>query len=127
MKKVVLIFLFFAGISCAKKEGKKEVVIEDHTTVTPYDTTAIDSFSTGAISVDVARKIKMSSVAFQDSLMQVRKKMEAEKLLKKEKDDKDKATKKAEEDLKKAEASKLKKEKDKSLPENPLKINPSKP
>ena len=127
MNKIVLIFLFFVGISCAKKEAKKEVVIEDHTTPAPYDTIAIDSFSTGAISVDVARKIKMSSIAFQDSLMQVRKKIEAEKLLQKEKDDKDKEIKKVEENLKKSEASKLKKEKDQSIIENQPKINTTKP
>jgi hypothetical protein len=43
--------------------------------------------------------------------------MEAEKLLQKEKEEVEKATKKGEEDLKKAEASKLKKEKEKTAPE----------
>lgn len=34
----------------------------------PYDTVAVDSFSAGAISVDIAAQIRMSSQAYQDSL-----------------------------------------------------------
>lgn len=37
----------------------------------PYDTAAVDSFSAGAISVDVAAQIRMSSQAYQDSLKAV--------------------------------------------------------
>lgn len=102
-------------ISCTKKEAAKKFSVQDNSSVAPYDTIAIDSFSTGAISVNIARKIKMSSQIYQDSLKNVRKKLDAEKLLQKETDEKNKADKKAEEDKKKAEASKLKKEKAKEM------------
>lgn len=117
MKNFIAFSFFLLMISCGKKEVKKEAVVQENATVPPYDTIAVDSFSNGAVSVDIARKIKMSSLAYQDSLKEVRKKMEAEKLIQKEKEEQGKATKKVEEDVKKAEALKLKKEKEKSNPE----------
>ena len=49
-----------------------------------YDTTAVDSFSTGAVSVDIARKIRMSSPQYLDSVKQARKLQEEENKLKAE-------------------------------------------
>lgn len=85
-------------LSCGKKDVQMTET-ELPETVT-YDTTAIDSFSPGAISVDVARQIRMSSLAYQDSVRKVREQMEIEKALK-EKEAKEKAEK---EKLKKEEA-----------------------
>jgi ASC-1-like (ASCH) protein len=127
MKNFLACLFFLLMISCGKKDVEKEVFVEENSKIAPYDTIAIDSFSNGAISVDIARKIKMSSVAYQDSLKEVRKKMEAEKLLQKEKEESDKATKKVEEDLKKSEALKAKKEKEKKTPEASIPDNVIKP
>lgn len=127
MKNFLAFSLFLLMISCGKKEAEKEAFVEDTPKTAPYDTIAIDSFSTGAISVDIARKIKMSSVAYQDSLKQVRVKMEADKLLQKEKEESDKATKKVEEDLKKTEALKAKKAKEKTTSETSTPDNVIKP
>lgn len=117
MKNFIVFSFFLLMVSCGNKEVVSEAVVEENVAIPPYDTIAVDSFSTGAMSVDIARNIKMSSVAYQDSLRDVLKKMEAEKLLQKEKEEVEKATKKGEEDLKKAEASKLKEEKDNATPE----------
>lgn len=127
MKNFIAFSFFLLMISCGKKEVEKEVFIQENSKITPYDTIAVDSFSTGAISVDVARKIMISSIAYQDSLKEVHKKMEAEKLLQKEKEEQGKATKKVEEDQKKTEALKLKKEKEKSIPEISTPDNTTKP
>lgn len=104
-----LLFIF----SCSKKTVDQSLITEENSAILPYDTIAIDSFSAGATSVDVARKIKMSSQKFQDSLMQVKLKNAEEQLLKKEKDEKLNLEKKAPEALKKNEAE-IKKAKEKS-------------
>jgi hypothetical protein len=44
-----------------------------------YDTAAVDSFSTGAVSVDIARKIRMSSPQYLDSVKQAKKLQERRK------------------------------------------------
>ena len=119
--------LFLLMISCGKKEIKIDNESEEISAKAPYDTIPVDSFSKGAISVDIARKIKMSSIAYQDSLKEVRKKMEAEKLVQKEKEEKDKIAKKLDEENKKAEELKLKKEKAKSEIEIPAVDNTTKP
>lgn len=84
--------LMLSFVACSKTESAQIVSVEN---IHPeYDTTAIDSFSSGAISVDIARKIRMSSQTYQDSLKEVLKvenevarlKKEA---LEKEKKDKD--------------------------------------
>lgn len=49
-----------------------------------YDTVAVDSFSAGAMSVDVAEQIRKSSFAYQDSIKKVRKKQEEERLAREE-------------------------------------------
>ncbi|KYH05965.1 hypothetical protein ABE425_23190 [Chryseobacterium cucumeris] len=88
--------------ACSKKESpgfgaEQEVRVR-------YDTTAVDSFSTGAVSVDIARKIRMSSPQYLDSVKQARKLQEEENKLKAELEKETKA--KQEEEKKKAEAEK---------------------
>jgi len=91
---LVSAFLFFA---CSKKESADVDVIQE---MKPdYDTAAIDSFSTGATSIDVVRQIRMSSQKYQDSVKQALKLQEEEKRLKAELD---KENKKKEEEKKKS-------------------------
>jgi hypothetical protein len=110
MKNVFVFSLLLLIISCGKKEDDKEVMVQENSAIAPYDTIAIDSFSTGAISANIALQIKISSQQYKDSLKDVLKKIEAEKLLKKEELEKDKATKIIEAEKKKNEELKLKKE-----------------
>jgi hypothetical protein len=107
MKKTVLFFFFLLMISCNKKEIENESLSKE-SLIPPYDTVAIDSFSAGATSVDVARQIKISSMQYQDSLRKIQAKMEEEKLLNKQKEEKEKEEKKIEEEKKKAEETKKK-------------------
>lgn len=93
------IILFTA---CSKKESpgfgaEQEVKIS-------YDTTAVDSFSTGAVSVDIARKIRMSSSQYIDSVKQAKKLQDEENKIKAELEKENKA--KQEEEKKKAETEK---------------------
>ena len=106
MKNFSFIVLLILLFSCGKKVSQERLVTEEDSSIPPYDTVAIDSFSNGATSVDVVRKIRMASQQFQDSLKKVKLKNEEEKILQKSKDDQLKAEKKAEENKKKAEASK---------------------
>lgn len=110
MKNIFVFSLLLLMISCGKKEVDKEVDVQENSAIAPYDTIAIDSFSTGATSANIARQIKISSQQYQDSLKDVLKKIEAEKLLKKEELEKDKATKIVEAEKKKTEELKLKNE-----------------
>ena len=59
MKKLIAIFFFILMISCAKESQKNQHSELAVSAVPPYDTVAIDSFSAGATSVDVARKIRI--------------------------------------------------------------------
>lgn len=98
----ILIMLFTA---CSKKESpgfgaEPEVKMN-------YDTTAVDSFSTGAVSVDIARKIRMSSPQYLDSVKQAKKLQDEENKLKAELEKENKA--KQEENKKKTEAEKKQK------------------
>ncbi|WP_126652853.1 hypothetical protein [Chryseobacterium aureum] len=98
----IFILLFTA---CSKKESpgfgaEQEVSMK-------YDTTAVDSFSTGAVSVDIARKIRMSSPQYLDSVKQAKKLQEEENKLKAELEKENKA--KQEEEKKKTEAEKKQK------------------
>ncbi len=86
MPKTLLFFLFL--ISCGKQSTDKHRVEVDTSTAAPYDTIAIDSFSPGATTVDIVRKIKISSQRFQDSLREVKRKNEEEQLLLKAKEEK---------------------------------------
>ena len=124
MKKILGILMIFTIISCSKK-----AIVEDgfskESLVPKYDTLPIDSFSTGATSVDVARKIRISSQKYQDSLKEIRVNLEKEKILKKSEEEKLKAEKTLEEAKKKAED--LKKEKKKSEVEISPAANPVTP
>ncbi|MBQ0152373.1 MAG: hypothetical protein KBS61_05725 [Chryseobacterium sp.] len=83
----------FTFLACSKQEPVDFVEKED--TRATYDTTAIDSFSNGAVSVDIARKIRMSSQAYQDSLKEVLKVEKEMARLKKEELEKEKKEKEA--------------------------------
>ena len=108
MRTIYFILILGFLFSCGKERAKQIVVIQENTSIPPYDTIAIDSFSQGATSVDIARKIKMSSLKFQDSLKQIKVKTQEEQLLKKAKDEKLELEKKATEAQKKIDAEKLK-------------------
>lgn len=113
MKNIITISILFFLISCGKESAKKRIIVEEKSSVPPYDTIAIDSFSQGATSVDIAAKIKMSSRKFQDSLRQIKLKNEEERLLKKATDEKLELEKKTAESQKKKEAE-INKAKEKS-------------
>ncbi|MGA9212098.1 hypothetical protein [Kaistella sp.] len=113
MKNSSIIIILFFLISCGKETATQAIVVQENTAIAPYDTIAIDSFSQGATSVDVARKIRMSSQKVQDSLKQIKLKNEEELVLKKAKDEQLKAEKKAEEIKNKA-AEELHKAKEKA-------------
>ncbi|QDP85368.1 hypothetical protein FNJ88_07250 [Chryseobacterium sp. SNU WT5] len=113
MKSIPLLLVLIFFSSCGKENVAQSLAFEENNSVPPYDTVAIDSFSQGATSIDIARKIEMSSFKFQDSLKQVKLKIEEEQLLKKEKDEKASAEKKAEE-IKKRTDAEPKKAKDKA-------------
>lgn len=106
MKNLVLAVFVFSIVltACSKKETAGFAVQED--VKVQYDTVAIDSFSNGAASMDVVRRIKMSSQAYQDSLKEAKKIQDQEKKLKEEleKDNK----KKLEEENKKTDEGKQK-------------------
>ena len=99
-------FIFLVLImSCSKKEPADLYPAENPKA--NYDTTAIDSFSNGATSVDIVRQIRISSQQYQDSLKEAIKLQEQEKKLKEELEKENK--KKADEDKKKAEEEKKQK------------------
>lgn len=76
-------FVFSAFVlSCSKKEPSD--LYPADSPKANYDTTAIDSFSKGATSVDVVREIRMSSRKYQDSVKEALKAQEQENKLKDE-------------------------------------------
>ncbi|MEC3874156.1 hypothetical protein [Chryseobacterium salviniae] len=84
MKNLFLI-LFIASISavsCSKKEPQD--LYPEESPKANYDTMAIDSFSAGAISVDVAEQIRKSSQKYQDSVREALKLQEQEAKIKEE-------------------------------------------
>lgn len=95
-----LFFIIFisliSAVSCSKKEPQD--LYPADSPKASYDTMAVDSFSDGAISVDVAEQIRMSSQKYQDSLKEALKILEQEKKIKEELEKENK--KKAEEDKK---------------------------
>ena len=117
MKNYIFFVLFIILFSCGKDEVQI-VPAEKEIATVPYDTTAIDSFSVGATSVDVARQIKISSLKYQDSLKKIAVKVEEDRLLNKAQEEKEKLDKKLAEEKKKQE--KAKKEKQNSQTENQL-------
>ena len=108
-KNSIALLAIFILFSCSKKKSEDNLNEENYVEIA-YDTMAIDSFSTGAISVDVAEQIRKSSVAYQDS---IRKGKIAADIAKKDLEDKQK--------LEKLEKEKLEKEKKKA--EDKLKVN----
>lgn len=102
MKNTVLFLVLISITSCSQKEVQQDILVEESSAVAPYDTIAIDSFSQGATSVDIARKIRMSSLQYQDSIRAVKIKEKDEVQLKKAVAEKLDLEKKAEEQKKKA-------------------------
>lgn len=98
MKNLFFVAAFFSILftSCSKREPVQSDTDQD--VKVQYDTTAIDSFSKGAISVDIARKIRMSSQKYQDSLKEALKLQKEEKRIK---DELEKENKKKQEEEKK--------------------------
>ena len=89
---IVSVFL----IACSKREP---VSTDDTQALQPhYDTTAIDSFSAGATTVDIVRQIRMSSRQYQDSVKEAIKLEQEEKRITEELEKETK--KKAEEEKK---------------------------
>lgn len=110
MFPVVMIIL----TDCAKK-NKNISETNDVYVEKSYDTTAVDSFSAGAISVDVAERIRMSSQKYRDSVKQVLLKQEEERKQKAEKERLEKAAKEA---LEKEQKKAAEQQKSQSAPEN---------
>ncbi|UTX47250.1 hypothetical protein [Chryseobacterium sp. MA9] len=100
----IFIFIIFLT-ACSKKESPGFAAEQE--VKRNYDTVAVDSFSTGAVSVDIARKIRMSSPQYLDSVKQAKKLQEEENKLKAELEKENKA--KQEEEKKKTEAEKKQK------------------
>jgi len=98
MKNLLVAASVFSALflSCSKKEPAD--LYPADLPKADYDTTAIDSFSNGATSIDVVRKIRMSSQKYQDSVKEALKLQEQEKKLKEELEKENK--KKAEEEKK---------------------------
>ena len=124
MRSTLIIITLLLLFSCGKESVEQRMVAEESSVIAPYDTIAIDSFSQGATSVDIARKIKMSSLKFQDSLKQLKLKNEEAQLLKKAKDEKLLVEKKIEESQKKVEANKAKEKAMPIIPKTESAVNP---
>lgn len=111
-------FILIFVASCSK--NNQNASYPDAVFVEPtYDTTAIDSFSKGATSVDIERKIRMSSFAYQDSIKkEMLKQQEEKKLL----EEQAKLEKEAQKSLEKEKPQEQKPEsKPESQPENQAK------
>ena len=96
-----VIVLSAVSIACSKREPVSDNVQE---LKLHYDTTAIDSFSPGATSVDIARQIRMSSQKYQDSLKEALKLQQEEKHIKEELEKENKKKAEAEKKEKAAQA-----------------------
>ena len=108
MKKFYLLSIILITTSSCSNESKKDLSADKERIIElKYDTTAIDSFGPGAQNVNIAQNIKMSSIAYRDSIAEVvrqneeKKRLEEERLIK-------------EELHKKEEKEKLEKEKEKN-------------
>lgn len=105
MKKVLAAgcISFVILITCTKREPANSNEIQ---AVQPhYDTTAIDSFSAGATSVDIVRQIRMSSQKYQDSLKEAIKIEQEEKRIESELEKENKKKQEEEKKLKTKENS----------------------
>ena len=80
MKNLILLNILFFLFSCGKNTQDDVVISSKESAIAPYDTIAKDSFSAGAISVDIARQIRMSSPQYQKKKKKKRKKMEEERI-----------------------------------------------
>ncbi len=107
MKNLLFAAFIFLSlvISCSKKEPADFYPTDS--AKASYDTTAIDSFSNGAISVDIAKQIRMSSRQCQDSVKEALKLQNQENKLKEELEKENK--KKADEEKKNADEEKKRK------------------
>ena len=78
---IIAVLLITSISSCTKRKqvSENKPILE-----TQYDTTAIDSFKSGATSVEIMRQIKMSSQKYKDSLKEVLKLQEEQKRIEKE-------------------------------------------
>lgn len=111
-----LYFFYTLALICISGCSEKKPAAPDtgeFTSVVHYDTTAVDSFSAGAISVDVARNIRMSSAAYKDSVKKVMLIMEEER---KKKEEQLKLEKVAKAELEKEAEKQKEKEKQQSSP-----------
>jgi maltose-binding protein MalE len=110
MKKVLAAgcIISVSLIACSKRESAN--TIETQMVQPHYDTTAIDSFSAGATTVDIVRQIRMSSQKYQDSLKEAAKIEQEEKRITAELE---------KENKKKAEEEKKLKEKEKDVTSAP--------
>lgn len=68
MRNLVCMMLLGIAISCGEKHPAPAPDFTEEEKPT-YDTTAVDSFSPGATSVDVAAQIRRASRQYQDSLL----------------------------------------------------------
>ena len=102
MKQISLLLLLILSLSSCSRKDQVTSVPEDQIIEVHYDTTAIDSFSPGAVNIDIARKIKMASKKYQDSTANVLR-MEQERKLQLE-------IEKLKEEQRKQEEEKVKKE-----------------
>lgn len=104
MKKTLFLALFIAiGLTifaCSKEQTSEQESAEKYEPLS-YDTTAIDSFSQGAISVNVAEQIRKSSLSYQDSVKKVKIQQEQDRKAKEEADKKAAEEKKKQEELNK--------------------------
>lgn len=107
MKNLVFVILTFFVLCTACSQKEPANINADQEIKVHYDTVAIDSFSTGATSIDVVRKIRMSSQRYQDSIKEAVKVQKEEKRIKDELDKENK--KKQEEEKKKSDEEKKKK------------------
>ncbi|WP_124640397.1 MULTISPECIES: hypothetical protein [Amniculibacterium] len=88
MQKFVLVFTLAVCFSYCSENQNDHANYPDAVFVEPkYDTTPVDSFSAGATSADVARRIRMASSSYQDSLKKALQK-EAELLKQKQLEEK---------------------------------------
>lgn len=104
MKNVIFasVILCLSMVACSQREP---VVNNVQELKVKYDTTAIDSFSAGATSVDIARQIRMSSQKYQDSLKEALKLQQEEKRITEELEKENKKKAEAEKKLKASEAT----------------------
>ena len=100
MKNLLLLPLLYFLSSCGQEPQENEMVVRETPEALSYDTTAIDSFSPGATSVDVAAEIRRSSRLYQDSIQKAKDLTAQTELLEN--------AKKTEEASKKSDAEKLK-------------------